>query len=137
MPRYSDTSRQRLATCHADLQEIFNEVIQHFDNTIVEGHRSRERQNRLQAEGKSQVRWPNSKHNSYPSMAVDAVPYPIDWEDLERMTLFAGYVLGVADQLFDLGRINHRVRWGNDWDRDTQTKDTNFRDYPHFELIKP
>jgi len=137
MPRYSSTSQERLATCHPDLREIFAEVIQHFDNTIIEGHRSRERQNRLQREGKSQVRWPNSKHNSYPSMAVDAIPYPIDWNDRERMTLFAGYVIGVADQLFDLGRINHRVRWGGDWSMDTEVKDNRFDDLVHFEIVKP
>lgn len=137
MPAYSATSRERLVTCHVDLQEIFDEVIQHFDCTILEGHRSRERQNRLQREGKSQVRWPNGKHNQMPSEAVDAIPYPIDWGDRERMTLFAGYVIGVADQLFDLGRTNHRVRWGGDWDRDTEVKDNGFDDLVHFELYRP
>lgn len=137
MPRYSETSRARLATCHPDLQVIFNEVVQHFDNTIVCGHRPKSDQDKAVREGKSQVQWPNSRHNSDPSMAVDAVPYPIDWNDRERMTLFAGYVQGVADQLFDLGQINHRVRWGGDWDRDTEVNDNRFDDLPHFELVKP
>jgi len=137
MPRYSETSRARLDTCHRDLRAIFDEVIQHFDHTIVVGHRSREDQNRAYAEGKSQLRWPDSKHNGSPSMAVDVVPYPIDWSDRERMTLFAGYVIGVADQLFDLGTIQHRIRWGGDWDRDSQTCDNSFDDLAHFELAKP
>ena len=24
--------------------------------------------------------------------------------------------------------------WGNDWNGDFNTKDTNFKDYPHFEI---
>ena len=27
-----------------------------------------------------------------------------------------------------------KVIWGNDWDGDFDTKDTGFRDYPHFEI---
>lgn len=31
MPKYSDRSKNRLRTCHKDLQLIFNTVIAHFD----------------------------------------------------------------------------------------------------------
>ena len=61
---------------------------------------------------------------------MDVLPYPIDWKDYERMTLFAGYVIGTAEQM------GIKLVWGNDWDRDFQTKDTGFKDYPHFELHK-
>ena len=47
-------------------------------------------------EGKSKVRWPSGKHNTVPSMAVDVTPYPVVWDDRERQTLFAGYVLATA-----------------------------------------
>lgn len=137
MPSYSETSKDRLSTCHPDLQKIFHAVVKDFDNTIIEGHRGQEKQDRMKQEGKSQVSWPNSKHNENPSMAVDAVPYPVDWEDHERMMYFAGYVIGVAVQLFGEGRISHRVRWGGDWDRDTEVKDNRFRDLAHFELYRP
>ena len=29
------------------------------------------------------------------------------------------------------------VRWGGDWDDDTEVKDTGFKDLPHFELRRP
>jgi hypothetical protein len=28
-----------------------------------------------------------------------------------------------------------KLRWGGDWDSDKDTKDQNFNDLPHFELI--
>ena len=27
-----------------------------------------------------------------------------------------------------------KIRWGGDWDNDTEVKDTGFKDLPHFEL---
>jgi len=65
-----------------------------------------------------------------PSLAVDVAPYPIDWNDRERFCYFAGYVKGIAKSL------GTELRWGGDWDRDTQVKDNNFDDLPHFELVE-
>ena len=135
MPKYGERSSQALRSAHIDLQVVFNEVIKHRDCTILEGHRSNERQEELFRTGKSKLRAGESKHNATPSRAVDAVPYPIDWNDRERIVLFAGYVLGVADALYNQGKIVHQLRWGGDWDRDGQTKDTTFFDGPHFELL--
>ena len=136
MPKFSKTSKQRLATCHQDLQTLFNQVINHFDCTILCGHRGEKEQNEHYASGRSKVKWPNGKHNKTPSMAVDAAPYPIDWKDRERMILFAGYVMGVAQVLHDEGMIAHRLRWGGDWDRDTEVADNGFDDLVHFELVE-
>jgi peptidoglycan L-alanyl-D-glutamate endopeptidase CwlK len=136
MPRYSETSKARLKTCHKDLQLIFNTVISHFDNSILCGHRGKAAQMEAYNSGKSKVKWPNGKHNKTPSMAVDAAPYPIDWKDRERMILFAGYVMGVAQVLHDEGMITHRLRWGGDWDRDTEVADNGFDDLVHFELVE-
>lgn len=41
MPRFSETSRQRLATCDSRLQLICNEAIKIVDFTIIEGHRDK------------------------------------------------------------------------------------------------
>lgn len=68
-------------------------------------------------------------------MAVDVAPYPIDWEDRDRLHYFAGYVMGTAAYLYDLGVMSYRVRFGGDWDMDTQTADNTFDDLVHFELI--
>ena len=130
MFRFGTKSKQRLGTCHTKLQRVFNEVIKYIDCSVLEGHRDAITQNKYYEKGKSKVKYPDGRHNQVPSMAVDVVPYPVDWEDLERMTLFAGFVLGIAKSM-DIDII-----WGNDWDGDFQTKDTGFHDYPHFELKK-
>ena len=128
MPKFGRTSKKRLETCHPKLQKVMKEVIKHVDCTILCGHRGEKEQNEAVATGHSNVGWPNGRHNKYPSNAVDVAPWPLDWQDYERFTLFAGFVLGIAKSM-DIELI-----WGNDWDGDFETKDTNLKDYPHFEL---
>ena len=128
MPRYSSTSKKRLSTCDQRLQDVFNEVIKHVDCSILEGHRSKERQNKLYDEKRTKVKYPNGRHNSSPSKAVDVTPYPVDWEDRERQTLFAGFVIGIARSM------GIKIRWGGDWDQDFQVMDNRFDDFPHFEV---
>ena len=128
VPKFGRKSKERLNTCDSNLQKVFNEVIKHVDCSILEGHRNKDRQNRLYEEGKTKVKYPNGRHNRQPSSAVDVTPYPVDWKDRERQTLFAGFVIGVASQM----DIN--LRWGGDWDQDFQVTDNRFDDFPHFEL---
>ena len=130
MPGFSDKSISKLATCDPRLQRVFHEVVRTFDCTILEGHRDKERQNRMVDEGKSQVRWPDGKHNTVPSMAIDVTPYPVVWDDRERQTLFAGFVLATAKAM-DID-----LRWGGDWDRDTEVRDNTFDDLVHFEIVE-
>lgn len=129
MPKFSTKSIDKLQTCHDSLQELFSEVVKYFDCTILDGHRCKERQDRFFLAGKSKLAYPASKHNQNPSLAVDVAPYPIDWNDIHRFFFFAGYVLCTANKL----KIN--IRWGGDWDRDTQVKDNTFNDLVHFEVI--
>ena len=128
MPKFGRKSKERLSTCEGNLQKVFNEVIKHVDCSVLEGHREKDRQNKLFEEGKTKVKYPNGRHNRQPSSAVDVTPYPVDWKDRERQTLFAGFVIGVASQM----GIN--LRWGGDWDQDFQVVDNRFDDFPHFEL---
>jgi peptidoglycan L-alanyl-D-glutamate endopeptidase CwlK len=126
---YSKTSLQRLGTCDPRIVDVFMEVADHMDVTIICGHRGQEEQDDAFRTGKSQVKWPEGKHNAKPAKAVDAAPYPIDWKDRERATLFAGFVLGLA------AARGVPLRWGGDWDSDFQVKDNNFDDLWHFELV--
>ena len=128
MPRFGSRSKKRLGSCHPDLQKVFNEVIKKEDCSILCGHRGEKAQNEAYKKGHSKVKYPKGRHNAIPSNAVDVAPYPIDWDNLERFTLFAGYVLGIAESM-EIDLI-----WGNDWNKDWNTEDTGFRDYPHFEL---
>lgn len=134
---YSLTSKNRLETCHADLQTLMFYVSLNYENTIVCGHRGEKEQNEAFAAGNSKLQYPNSKHNSEPSMAVDAVPYEktgLDWGKTQSAH-FAGYVKGMADILFRMSIISHRVRCGIDWNNDNDIDDTKFWDACHFELI--
>ena len=128
MAKFGKSSKKRLATCDERLQKVFNEVIKYVDCSILEGHRSEERQNYLFQEGRTKVKYPKGRHNSNPSRAVDVTPYPVDWDDRERQTLFAGFVLGIARSM------DIRLRWGGDWDMDFKVMDNRFDDFPHFEL---
>ena len=129
MAKFGKSSKKRLATCDERLQQVFNEVIKHVDCSVLEGHRSEERQDKLFEEGKTKVKYPKGRHNTSPSRAVDVTPYPVDWDDRERQTLFAGFVIGIARSM------DIRLRWGGDWDMDFQVMDNRFDDFPHFELI--
>ena len=134
MPYFSKSSKRNLAQCHIDLQTLFNEVIKYFDCKVICGHRGKTAQMNAFIRGASKVKWPWSKHNKKPSMAADVIPYPIEWENLNRMKFFAGYVLGTAQRLLNEGKITHQVISGLDWDADTILKDTTFKDHPHFQL---
>lgn len=130
MPAFSEKSLAKLATCDPRIQRVFEAVVVEFDCTILEGHRDQDRQGQMIAEGKSKTPWPNSKHNAEPSLAADVAVYPIDWEDRERQTLFAGYVLATARAM------GITLRWGGDWDRDTEVRDNSFDDLVHFEIVE-
>ena len=79
MPKFGTTSRERLSTCHILIQNVMNEVINHWDCSILEGARGKETQNRYFTEGKSKLRWPDSYHNTTDyrpkAEAFDVMPY--------------------------------------------------------------
>ena len=132
--RYSSRSLQRLNTAHPDLVLLFVEALADpacpSDITILEGYRSKERQNELYEQGKSQLRYPRSFHNKSPSMAVDAAPYVggISW-DWKYYYPLAEHIKRVWARLQALGRVGseHRLEWGGDW--------TSFADGPHWQLV--
>jgi peptidoglycan L-alanyl-D-glutamate endopeptidase CwlK len=130
MPEFSRRSWDRLRTCDDRLQRLFAEVVKHFDCSILCGHRTKEDQETAYSLGASKVVWPNSKHNSLPSVAVDVAPYPIDWKDIRRFYFFGGFVLGIASQM------GIAIRWGGDWNRNTLVNDQTLNDLPHFEIFK-
>lgn len=128
MPKFSKRSLDNLATADSRLQKLFNEVIKEYDCTVICGHRGKEEQTKAFNEKKSKLKFPQSKHNSLPSKAVDVVPYPINWTDIERFKDFGKFVLKKAAEL----GIN--IRWGADWDMDGDSSDERFLDFPHFEI---
>ena len=131
MPSFGRKSSQNLLEAHPALQRLFKEVVKHYDCSVIEGHRPRVEQDKAFHAGRSKVKWPGSKHNTTPSMAVDVCPYPISWSDMNQFYHFSGYVKATADQM------GIAIRCGSDWDGDNDFKDQSFHDMPHFELIRP
>lgn len=141
MNKWSTSSEEKLATCHDDLITLANTVLPIHDCTVVWGHRTEAQQEKMFAEGKSKLHYPKSKHNIYPSHAIDLVPYVPDlggptW-DYEYSLYFAGLVLGVADMLYLKGEMQHKIRWGGNWSTNRQKnfKKVSFYDGLHFELV--
>ncbi|MDH5751565.1 MAG: M15 family peptidase [Deltaproteobacteria bacterium] len=135
MPCFGISSRKKLNTCHIDLQILFERVVQVWDCAVLYGHRGQTEQNEIFQTGASKLRWPKSRHNTQPSIAVDIRPHPHrGWDDTRVFYAFAGFVLGVAEELRRAGRIKHKVRWGGDWDGDRDLTDQDFNDLVHFEL---
>lgn len=130
MPKFSTRSKKSLKSCDPKLQEIFNEVIKHFDCVVLEGARSKEKQDDLFHQNLSKLKWPESMHNHMPSLACDVAPFPIDWEDSAAHYYFAGLVKGIA-----LSK-GIRIIWGGDWDGDNDLHDQSFFDLVHFELAE-
>jgi len=128
MPKFSETSIKRLGTCDWRLISICGNVIRDFDFTIIQGHRTPEEHAQYLAEGKTKVPYERSKHSRSPSLAVDIAPWPIDWNDIRRFDLLAGRML---QQAYMQGI---KLRWGGDWDGDSNLKDQTFNDLVHFEI---
>ena len=140
MYKFSKRSRDNLSTASENLQRLFNEVIKEIDCTVICGHRSPEEQFELFKKGrenknfkwvvvdKSKVvtnidgRAKKSNHNYLPSRAVDVVPYPLDWNDLNAFKKLGEVVKRKAKEL------GIKISWGGDW----QT----LKDYPHYEEAK-
>lgn len=126
MPTFSKTSEARLQTCHPDLQAVCRELIKQYDFSVLEGYRTEQAQNEAFEKGKSYVRWPRSAHNKTPSLAVDIVPYPIDWSDVGRFRELIIRFDAVAGVLRAAGTISSRFIYGGFWPTLT--------DWPHIEI---
>lgn len=131
MPRFSRGSMQRLKTCHEDLQLLFLTVVRNYDCTITDGHRDKATQDKYFKQGLSKLKYPESKHNKKPSMAVDVAPFVSGKLSFDHKQCynFAGFVMATALTL------GIKVRWGGDWDQDRDVKDQTFNDLVHFELV--
>lgn len=127
--KFSQRSIERLSQCDERLQTIFNHVVKRFDCTVVCGYRGEDEQNKAFDAGFSKLKYPLSNHNKQPSTAVDVVPYPVDWKDIDRFKRFGYFVLGCAHGL------GIPVKWGADWNMDLDMSNESFLDFPHFEIV--
>ncbi len=124
----SSQSINLLSNVHPDLVKVVLEVGKTFPCKVIQGYRTQAEQNEAYSKGNSKLKWPESKHNLEPSLAVDLAPIPYDPQDVKRLIFFGGYVLGVSCQL------GIPLRWGGDWSRNLVLSDEKFPDLFHFEL---
>jgi len=120
----------RLDELNPDLKRVILRAAQGRDIIVIEGHRGEKKQNEYFYQGKSKVKWPDGKHNTIPSEAVDIAPYPLDWNDIDSFIDLAVDVRKAAV----LEGVP--IRWGGDWDGDGDLKDQKFNDLVHYEILR-
>jgi peptidoglycan L-alanyl-D-glutamate endopeptidase CwlK len=122
----SERSLKNLATAHPKFLQLFSAVAEITPCEVICGWRGEADQHTAFVDGKSKLDWPKSKHNNtLPdgtpiSLAVDVVPLPVDWADINAFYELARVVKAIAR----LKGIN--ITWGGSW--------TSFHDFPHYEL---
>lgn len=125
MPKLSKASLAKLETCHSDLQRLVKAVVITHDCTVICGERTLEDQQKAYKGGFSKLDGIKKKSTHQTSkeqpksLAVDVLPYPINWNDKEGHIKFARVVKYTADQL------GIKIVWGGDW---------KFVDRPHYQL---
>lgn len=127
------TSLARLQGVDETLVNVVKRAIEisEVDFSVLEGVRTLERQRELYAQGRTApgkiVTWTmKSKHID--GKAVDLVPYPLDWNDLEKFNK-------IKDAMFQAAReLDVNLRWGADWDGDGNYREKGEYDSPHFEI---
>jgi len=127
--KFGTKSKERLATADKRLKALCDEVIKHTDFSVLEAHRSLERQQELYKTGKSQIDGvtQQGKHNYFPSLAIDVAPYKkghniFDGSDESELMFWR--------LIWEFSRaskkLNIPIRFGAFW---------SFKDFPHIELL--
>lgn len=154
MNKLSTSSKKKLATCHPLLQALVAKVLHWVDVGVTAGERGEKTQNALFVAGNSQLRYPDSKHNTSPSIAVDLVIYHPKF----------GYLYGGDEQLLYIRRVTgctvaharcwimmqyaelntlmqlearkqgYQLRWGGDWGKPDGFLTTKLVDVFHWEI---
>jgi peptidoglycan L-alanyl-D-glutamate endopeptidase CwlK len=135
-------SKDVYATLHPYWRLIIDDLLKIVDVSLIEGLRDSVTQVRYYAEGKSKLSFPLSRHNrtNDPALqrwefelsdAVDLVPYPSAYSDVDKMIDVSQIVLYIA------GQKGIKVRWGGDWNNTGKPCNgpDDFFDPWHFELI--
>lgn len=125
--RWGKKSLENLSQAHTILQHLADKAldISKQDLKVICAFRGEAEQNKAYEEGKSKLKWPKSLHNSRPSLAIDVVPLPLDWNNIaafeEMVECFeeAWYLL---DKDITKGWV---LQCGADF---------SFNDYPHFQI---
>jgi len=130
---WGSASLAQIATAHPLLQTLCNRVIKRSDLPAdlrcLFGHRGKADQDAAFARGASKLKWPKSKHNAQPSLAVDLVPIvagQVSW-DWKHYNAIAPIIKDEWAKMQAEGLTGSAVlTWGGDW--------KSYKDGPHWEL---
>lgn len=124
MPQFGQRSLDVLATLDSRLQLVVGDAIATVpkaqDFALIEGFRDEATQNEYFEREVSKLKWPNSYHNNYPSLAVDLIPYPTGFDDIGKFYEVATYIFNSAQ------KYNVVLEWGGHWQR--------FPDFAHWQI---
>ena len=136
---FGQRSLNHLDTVDPDLARVAKMALSWgiIDMTVIEGRRSKAKQDEYFAAGKSRVLWPHGKHNvERPgdlAAALDIAPYvngKVSW-NWKHCLFMAGVMMATA------ALMGVKLRWGGNWDMDGEpVTDQEFQDLVHFELVK-
>lgn len=156
-----ERSRKNLLAVHPDIVRVVKRAAvdapPHLDFMVLEGVRTRTRMMEIYGQGRSvvqlqkhkipavyakpnmkKVSWLSNPFNSKHAIqhdgyghAVDLVPWPIDWNNLQRFNALARLILDSAKA----EKVN--LLWGCDWDNDGNPREKGETDSPHFQIVLP
>ena len=138
MFKLSQRSLNRLIGVNENLVNVVKRAIEisEVDFMVVEGLRTKQRQEELYAQGRTKpgkvVTWTmKSKHID--GLAVDIAPCnkdgSINWNDLKMFDKMADAMFKAAKEL------NINIRHGADWNMNGVKREKGETDSPHFELV--
>ena len=109
MYKWGKTSKDRLATCDKRLQDLADMMLERspFDLTVSCGYRTEYEQEDAYREGRSRAKFGESKHNTFPSQAIDIVPLPINWDDKDPR-----WVEMALNAMWCAGKLGIEITWG-------------------------
>ncbi len=133
MNKWGKSSAKHRQSIDWRLNAVSTQVLKLRDHSIIQGHRPEDEQNAAFDAGNSKLRWPDGKHNSIPSTALDMRPHP--WpkkKETQREDL--AYLAGLYVALGSTMELT--LRWGGDWDQDGESSDNRWDDLFHIEIVK-
>lgn len=117
--KLDESSLLLIADIHPDLKHIVQELSKEIEIVVKTGHRDHAAQVNAFNLGHSRYVWPNSKHNTLPSLAVDIVPKDAKPDDVYKFRDMCRRIERIAD----LAAI--KIQLGRDFP---------FREYCHIQL---
>ena len=122
-------SAHRLSLAHLLLQRLFIEVVKQMPIVILDSQRGKAAQELAFRLGRTKAHFGQSAHNWSPSVALDVCPLPVDWKNTKPFIL-----LGQKIILPIAAAMRIPIRWGADWNMNSNLRDESFVDMPHYEL---